>query len=603
MRVTTLIAYSVYFFITSTSNSRFIQNLNVKFALIKYYNTMNKITWLRIPLKAALSVFILSISIANAFSQWSTSSSINTAVCTLAKNQQNLNVVTDGKGGVIVAWEDSRNSAVSHTDIYIQRIDKNGFAKWAANGVAICSHDSDQAAIGVVADGKGGAIVVWGDTRNGKKDIYGQKIDSTGVVQWAANGVVICMKAEAQSAPKLVGDGSGGAIVVWEDSLAANPDIYAQRISSAGATMWASGGVAICVNVASQNNPRITPDSVGGAIIVWQDFRNGTDYDVYAQRVNPSGSVQWTANGVVVCNAAGTQNNPKIKPDGSSGAIIAWVDKRNGVDHDIYAQRLNASGAVQWAANGIVICNATGSQSAIAMTTYGISGAIISWKDFLSVSSDVIYAQKIDLNGSVAWTANGVAIATGTLSQKNVSISGDGSGGAILVWQDSSIGQWNVKSQKVDAGGTIKWTAGGVATGTAAFDQIYPDNVSDMNGGCVFVFQDKRNALDFDIYAHHLDANGSAANGINEENNYLFSKCFPNPFSSSAVIEISLFNQKGNVDFSVYDVLGAKVEFPFSISQNKINIYRGDIQNGIYFYKINTGDNAISKGTLILTDK
>src|SRR4029078_8529916 len=115
------------------------------------------------------------------------------------------------------------------------------------------------------------------------------------------------------------------------------------------------------------------------------------DYDIYSQRINASGVAQWTAQGVAVCSFAGTQNNPKVKPDGSSGAIIAWVDKR-GAAHDVYAQRLNASGAPQWTANGMVICNAAGSQSALAVTASGISGAIISWKDQRSGTYEDIYA-------------------------------------------------------------------------------------------------------------------------------------------------------------------------------------------------------------------
>ena len=547
-----------------------------------------------IPLSCCIFTFSLS------YSQWNSNSALNTPVCVTTKNQQNLNVVTDGKGGAIVAWEDSRNSVLTQRDIYVQRLDKNGIAKWTANGVLVCNNDSDQAAIGLAADGKGGAILVWGDTRNGKKDIYAQKVDSIGAVQWTANGIVVCTKAGTQSAPKIVSDGSGGGIVVWEDSLTANPDIYAQRISSVGATMWASGGVGVCTNVSAQNNPRITTDSVGGAIIVWQDFRNGNDYDIYAQRINPSGTAQWTTQGVMVCNAVGTQNNPKIKPDGSSGAIIVWVDKR-GIAHDIYAQRLNASGAVQWAANGVVICNAVGSQSALAITTSGISGAIIAWKDLRSGTYEDIYAQKISLTGTVGWTANGIAIATGALTQKNVSIAGDGNGGAILVWQDSAATGIDIYAQKVDGSGAKVWTAAGVTVATASADQTYPDNVADANGGCIFAWQDGRNTLDNDIYAHHLYSNGTTTSAVIESVTFFESTPFPNPISSSATIQI---NAPGinKVVFSVCDMLGEKVKIPFSISQNEIVVSKGGLPNGIYFYEIRTDNNGISKGKLILVD-
>ncbi|TAK53579.1 MAG: hypothetical protein EPO24_14210, partial [Bacteroidetes bacterium] len=70
---------------------------------------------------------------------------------------------------------------------------------------------------------------------------------------------------------------------------------------------------------------------------------------------------QWSVDqytNTVVSNASGTQKTPVMIDDGAGGAIIAWSDNRNG-NYDIYAQRLNAEGIAQWAANGIVLCNAT----------------------------------------------------------------------------------------------------------------------------------------------------------------------------------------------------------------------------------------------------
>ena len=86
------------------------------------------------------------------------------------------------------------------------------------------------------------------------------------------------------------------------------------------------------------------------------DKRNGNQ-DIYAQKVDSNGIVQWTANcaGVAVKNA--TQQNVQVVSDGAGGAIIVWEDSANGA-FDIYAQRIDASGSLQWAANGIVICDA-----------------------------------------------------------------------------------------------------------------------------------------------------------------------------------------------------------------------------------------------------
>ena len=85
-------------------------------------------------------------------------------------------------------------------------------------------------------------------------------------------------------------------------------------------------------------------DGQGGGIVVWYDFRSGTNSDIYAQRVNGAGLVQWTVDGVAICTAVGDQLVPQIIADGSGGAIMVWEDRRSDVSPDIFAQGISAGG-------------------------------------------------------------------------------------------------------------------------------------------------------------------------------------------------------------------------------------------------------------------
>ena len=213
--------------------------------------------------------------------------------------------------------------------------------------------------------------------------------------QWSTNPTVnnaISTAAGDQYYPTIVSDGSGGAIITWHDSRSGNNDIYAQRINASGVVQWTANGVAISTAADNQINPTIVSDGSGGAIITWLDRRSGTDYDTYAQRINASGLVQWTTNGVATCTAAGDQNWPTIVSDGSGGAIITWHDFRSGINLDIYAQRINASGAVQWIADGVAISIAADGQSDPTIASDSSGGAIITWHDYRSGISNDIYA-------------------------------------------------------------------------------------------------------------------------------------------------------------------------------------------------------------------
>ena len=79
-----------------------------------------------------------------------------------------------------------------------------------------------------------------------------------------------------------------------------------------------SGGLPVITASNHQLEHAVCPDGAGGAILAWQDYR-GASIDIYAQRINAAGVTLWTANGVAVCTATGTQGAPAVTPDGAGG--------------------------------------------------------------------------------------------------------------------------------------------------------------------------------------------------------------------------------------------------------------------------------------------
>ena len=80
-------------------------------------------------------------------------------------------------------------------------------------------------------------------------------------------------------------------------------------------------------------------------MIAWQDNRNFAD--IYAQRLDVSGTPLWTANGVGVCTLGGgtIQQNPALVPNGFGGAVISWGDTRpSSAGFCIYAQGVSSTG-------------------------------------------------------------------------------------------------------------------------------------------------------------------------------------------------------------------------------------------------------------------
>jgi hypothetical protein len=321
-------------------------------------------------------------------------------------------IASDGAGGAIVTWHWRR--IAGQEDIYAQRFDAAGDTLWPGNGLPVCLNGKVQAWPQITADGSGGAIIVWEDMRNDStngEDLYAQRIDANGDTLWQADGVPVCTTATTQEEPQLVCDGHGGAIISWQDWRANIIDIYAQRIGAGGTALWTADGIGVCTAQQAQMDPKIASDEGGGAYIVWEDNRDG-GYNIWAQRVDSTGQAQWTANGLSICTAPYTQFDPMITGDGTGGAIMSWEDYRDGDSTDIYAQRIDPGGQIQWTPNGAAACTAGFHQHNHRMTDDGRGGTIIVWEDIRDTDTNGydIYAQKIDADGWLGPAARIVSI-------------------------------------------------------------------------------------------------------------------------------------------------------------------------------------------------
>src|SRR5262245_39937120 len=437
----------------------------------------------------------------------------NAPVCTATNNQTYPLAVSDGAGGVIVTWTDSR-PGIGSPNVNAQRIDAAGNPVWAMDGIVICAAAGAQTVSGIVSDGAGGVIIAWSDARAGNWDIYAQRVNSAGVTQWAANGVALCTNLSDQLNPTMTSDGAGGAILAWQDYRGgASSDIYVRRINSSGTPQWGADGVGVCTAAGNQGVAGIVPDGSGGAILAWDDQRIGGNFDVYARRVYATGMVVWTSNGVLLSSAPNGQLSPTIASDATGGAIIAWVDGRSGTSNDIYAQRISSGGGISWTTDGIAIVTGAGDQLSPFLLSDGAGGAFIAWTDARSGVSD-IYARRISSGGSALWTPNGVAVCTATGDQKTPQIVSDGAGGVIIGWTDDRSPNDDIYAQRVNATGVPQWAANGGALSTAGGNQFFPAGaanlVSDGASGASAVWPDQRGGND-DVYAQQINRSGYLA--------------------------------------------------------------------------------------------
>ncbi len=380
------------------------------------------------------------------------------------------------------------------------------YAQWIDDGIPICTESGNQFYPRLISDGAGGAIIVWDDLRGGDYDVYAQAVDADGHVRWTLNGLPIGTGTGAQGSARIVSDNAGGAFITWYDS----GDIYAQRVSAGGTIQWTPNGVAVCAASGAQSAPDIVSNGARGAIIAWMDLRGG-DYDIYAQYIDANGIAQWTTDGVAVREASYNQIEPKLAPDGAGGAVIVWEDDPD-YSSDIYAQRIDSVGVIQWASSGVTICTASGRQEENRIATDGFGGAIITWEDARG-GTEKVYAQRVSAGGTVQWAANGIAVCLALGAQYLPQIAPLGGGESIVTWEDNRNSSQDIFAQKISSAGALLWTSNGAAVCIASQNQLYPKIASNSSGEAVFTWRDLRDDAD-DIYTQKLDANGRVMWGI-----------------------------------------------------------------------------------------
>jgi len=396
------------------------------------------------------------------------------------------------------------------------------FAQWSNNpsvNNAISALPSQTPAI--ASDSAGGAIIAWEDDRSGMT-IYAQRINGAGTMLWTSNGIPIdSVFADAESAPVITSDGTGGAIIAWLDDPGASTGyayLYAQRISSSGSMQWTSKGVQVDTTAASiQSSPAIASDGSGGAVLVWRRRSDNGIWAVYAQRINASGAVQWQRNGVpidtTVTDLGQDKMNPGIVNDGADGAIMSWVSFRettNPISERIYAQHVSAAGTALWTTNGTPICPAPAiiyAQVLPAMVSDGAGGAIVAWDDGrIDPASE--FAQHINANGAIQWGSGAPIDTVHYESKGGPAMVSDGAGGAVIVWMRSKnggSGPANPYAQRISGNGNQHWTANGVVLDTSTVDDILWNIVSDGSGGAIVAWGQN---VTF-IRAQHIDISGT----------------------------------------------------------------------------------------------
>jgi hypothetical protein len=150
-----------------------------------------------------------------------------------------------------------------------------------------------------------------------------------------------------QANPQIAFDGVSTFLVVWQlgDNIASweKGDIFATRLSIDGSALDVNP-IPVCTLANShQEQPSVIFNGTQ-FLVVWNDLRNGTDWDIYGCRILSNGTVL-DEGGFVIAGGASSQIIPRLAAD-SAGFIMAYQEKNPSGFYHVCLTGISSVGVV-----------------------------------------------------------------------------------------------------------------------------------------------------------------------------------------------------------------------------------------------------------------
>ncbi|MFC2085525.1 hypothetical protein ACFLS9_10735, partial [Bacteroidota bacterium] len=428
-----------------------------------------------------------------------------------SSSEYNYNPVisTDASGNFVIAWEDER-AGDYNTDIYAQRYSGYGTPIGANFKVNDNQEDSWPGSPSISTDGSGNFVITWenGDD-DWQTDIHAQRFSGNGTPIGTNFKVNDDQGTTDQGAPSVCADDSGNFVITWgDDRNEWHSDIYAQRYSGDGTLIDANFKVNDDQFSAGQDNASICIDNNGNFVVTWVDGRNDAG-DIYAQRYSSDGTGLGGNFRINDDQGDAEQYYSSICIDVSSSFVVTWVDERN--KRDIYAQRYSGDGTPLGANFKVNDNQGNAWPASPSISTDGSGNFVIVWEDVRNNWQEDIYAQRYSSDGTALGTNFKVNDDQGNTEQFYSSVCTDVSGNFVVTWVDARIDwDFNIYAQRYSSDGSALDTNFKVNNQEGTVEQEYPSISADSSGNFVITWVDMRRDWESDIYAQRYSKDGSA---------------------------------------------------------------------------------------------
>lgn len=573
-------------------------------------------TYDNVTLTSTNSLYAQKISSAGML-QWS---GIGIKLSTTANNITESMVVADGSGGVVSVWLEEAVYGSQQTQIFAQRVDNGGNIMWGPTGVAVNATTANYELADLIRDAAGNYVFSYSD--NAIQKNFGQKISSSGVVQWGAVGTqLVDVGTLGNHTSALVNLDGTGYKFIWQEKYMIGAyegaRYFWQKLNADGT----KNGVNFVIDdyvpnaLVRHGIESLAPDGSGGFYFV-SVGDNGAVAQLYLQHVLNDGTKAFNATpwGMEIDASIGEMmlegGVNKLKygvaavADGSGGVVVGWTDTRAGVD-GIYAQRFNVAGAKLWNASDLAIASGISIKNFYGeLIKMNEEGDFMFWINQPSATfGDHIYMQKVSAAGVSQFVANGVLVSgRDTYKYGDMIVSG---GRVVLVWVEYGMGGANkMYAQAVLSSGAL---AGVLPVNFASFNASYINGITKLTwttatetNNDYFDIERSEDGVKFVVVGREKGAMNS-----NQLNAYSFTDL--NAFTSAGFLyyRIKQVDKSGQFDYTDIKVVKVPTLTAFAVKSfpnpvtHKLNVNLGQDAKAATYLLNDVSGKAWLRGSLV----
>lgn len=507
--------------------------------------------------------------------QWTTDTDVNTLVADSEGGDMKAIGASDGKT-YVVFWKVV--AAPVNYELRLQILDVDGTQLLGPDGILVSDSlpmstftviwnieidSNDNLYIGVTGTGGG-------------EPAFAFKLDGDGNHVWNPNGVNVGSGYAVTILPLSTGE----AIVSWFSTTGQG---MMQKYDVSGNSVWGStqpienaGNDTVPANLFEMQN--------GDFVVVFHSITFGINSNLFAQRYNDSGVLQWGSP--TQLSNLGTVFNTSYSGLQDGDVVYMGYKASPGLRFDSYLQRLDPDGSLPWGINGsdfdidqsdyemdTKIAFTLGSEFIWAICTYTDSnqsqkGEYV--QKFDKSSGDRLFTE----NAKEVYTIGSENVHAGDLQLKN-----DSPLFLLKSGIDNGVTPTTLSIVYLDENGDFVWPEESRPVATFPANKSRIQYTSPVNNQSVAVFIEEK-SVEPKIYAQNFVDEVLSSGEFNNETRLSYT----NPVKN----KLSISSNMGIISLKAHSILGQVVNKETYTNENEVSVNTTEWKSGIYLVSVET---------------